>query len=214
MQKTAKITTVFGRRGSGKSFRVKKLIKSSGRVLVFDPIGEYPAEGFTPVNSVLGLLTEIKKNYRGFRIAWTANRLEANHTEELRALINILFKCQKPYFENKKGAHEMTLVIEEAALTMPNQINNPKLDIFKNACNIGRHYGINMIIASQSPAEVLISVRKQAEETYFFGLSNIRDIEAAADVIGKVNAEKLLRIPVNRGYHFTNNQITLVNNLD
>lgn len=211
INKDAKITGVWGKRGSGKSTRVKKLIKNCNRLVVYDPILEYAQENCAIVNSIKDLLIFIKKGWNtGFRIAYQPLQSD-DHIDNVAKLCDILEKVQQPYFDCKMDK-KITFVIEEMSLSVPNR-NDPRLRNMLNLCNIGRHYGLEVIGVSQRLAEVHTTFRSNTYDNYFFGLASSVDVNAAAQIIGKDKAEMLLGVAVHCGLLFQNGKISAINNL-
>lgn len=211
MIKDAKIIGIWGRRGSGKSTRAKMLIKGNNRLVVYDPILEYGKEGCQVVNSIKNMLIAIKKGWQnGFKIAYQPGQ-DDDHVDNLAKICEYLTKVQQPYFEERDN-RKITFVIEEMSLSVPNR-NDPRLNKMLNLCNIGRHYGLEVIGISQRLAEVHTTFRSNTHENYFFALSSAVDINAAAQIIGKSHAEQLLTVPTHCGFKFCDGKLTAINNL-
>lgn len=197
MIKDAKITGIWGRRGTGKSTCAKDLIDNTRRLIVYDPLFEYGQEKCAIVSSIEKMIIAIKKGwYTGFRIAYQPET-GSNHVNNLAQICKYLLRVQQPYREEMIN-EKITLVIEEMSLSVPNQ-NRPELRNFLDTCNIGRHYGIEIIGISQRPAEVHTTFRSNATDNYFFALGTAVDIDAAAKIIGKENAQKLTLAPTHCG---------------
>lgn len=208
--KDAKIIGIWGKRGSGKSTRAKMLIKGVDRLVVYDPILEYGRENCQVVTTIKALLIAIRKGWqKGFRIAYQPGTGD-DHVENVAQLCEYLTAVQEPYF-NDKDNRKIVFVIEEMSLSVPNR-NDPRLQKILNMCNIGRHYGIEIIGISQRLAEVHTTFRANTYDNYFFGLANATDIEAAAKIINKENAQRLLSVPVNCGLLFNNGKIEAIKN--
>lgn len=210
MNKDAKIIGIWGRRGSGKSTRAKEIIKNVNRLVVYDPILEYHKEGCIIVNNIKDMLILIKKHWiKGFKITYQPDDND-DHVENVSKLCEILKKIQKPYFDEKLDL-KITFVIEEMSLSVPNR-NDPRLNQILNMCNIGRHYGIEIIGISQRLAEVHTTFRSNTFENYFFALASAVDINAASQIIGKDNAQLLLKTEPHCGLKFSNGDIKAIKN--
>lgn len=211
MIKDAKIIGIWGKRGSGKSTRAKMLIKNLDRLVVYDPVLEYNKEKCIVVNSIKNLLIAIKRGWKsGFRIAFQPDE-SADHVQNVADLCTYLTKVQQPYFDEKTN-DKITFLIEEMSLSVPNK-NDPRLSKILNLCNIGRHYGLEVIGISQRLAEVHTTFRGNTYENYFFALKGAVDIDAAAKILGKEKAERLLSVPVHCGLHELNGEITAIKNM-
>lgn len=210
MIKDAKITGIWGRRGTGKSTCVKKLIKTIDRFIVYDPLYEYDKENCKVVSSIKQMLILIKKGWtKGFKIAYQPET-GTDHIENIAEICKYLLKVQQPY-KDERIDKKITLIVEEMSLSVPNR-NEPRIKTFLDTCNIGRHYGIEIIGTSQRLAEVHTTFRSNAIENYFFALGAAVDIDAAAKIIGKDNAQKLISAPVHCGLYFNNGNITAFKN--
>ena len=73
--RTADIRLFCGSSGSGKSYKVKSLIKQSKRLIIFDPDDEYgELSNIVTVTTAQALLTKVKQNPKGgLRIRYVAN---------------------------------------------------------------------------------------------------------------------------------------------
>lgn len=176
---------VWGRSGSGKSSYAKARMKSARRVVVFDPMGEYGAEGFRVVDHRRhGLDTvriKIMEDWRGFRIAYRPPG--GREVEALSALSRLLMATQAPYQSTGRG-DRLTLVVEEMNLSFPVSGVPKKWAGFAEICSRGRHYGIEVIGISQRIAEVATRFRGNCTETVVFPQKGKRDLDAAAAELG------------------------------
>ncbi len=189
---------IYGTSGCGKSTLAKQLIKSIERIIVFDPMAEYEAQGFTVVKSVVDLLKHSKS--KKFKLAYQMN-VDAKHSDELAKVAQAVFLVQKPYAEGKNFP-QMTFLIEEMALSIPNVQNAKSLSYMTNMANMGRHFGINLIGIAQRPANVNTTVRACFTENYFFMMNLMNDIQAVSEFIGKTNANKILQLNRHEAIHY------------
>lgn len=211
MIKDAKIIGVWGGRGSGKSTRVKEMIRANNRVIVIDPIGDYSAEGFKCYKTFTGLYKAIAEGWKnGFRVV-----LDVSHSDnpeiQLLKLSQDLLVIQKPYFEGK-DRRKITLVVEEMSILSPNVTKAKNEQAFKKLNNLGRHYGIEIIGVSQRPAEVSPTFRGNCAEHYFFRLSDQIDFSNVARIIGNKNLELVRKLKTHQYLNFCNGQIVLSEN--
>lgn len=191
MKKDAQIVGVWGGRGSGKSTCVKELVRDRDRLIVFDPIGDWERErGYKGVKDFSALLLALKKNWsQGFRFVMTSPR-----GQDPRALLErlsmILFRVQEPYFHGK-DRRKITLVVEEMALSYPERTLGAKERSFMELCNLGRHYGVEIIGISQRVAEVKKNFVGNCAEHYFFRMGAAIDAQTATQFIGSRHKEAL-----------------------
>ena len=189
MRKDARCTAVYGRRGSGKTTLVKGLIKSSDRLVVFDPMGEYArAPGFRRAVSVAGVLVHLKSGWgRGFRIAYDAGGAYINR---LHSLSLLLWQAQEPY-DRGADRRKLTLVVEEMNLGYPASGLPRGQDAFTRLVLQGRHRGIEVVGVTQRPALVSANFRSNVAETYVFPLEDEIDVAVILKKIGRAREADL-----------------------
>lgn len=187
----------YGRRGMGKSTRVKAMIAGEKRVIAFDPTGEYGRElGFTVCNTVGDVRAAMVKGWRkGFHIAFqpqSGDRLERFHN-----LASFIWQARAGYAGNRE-ADLLTVVVEEAWLALPNQTlprgKGGGLDLALQ----GRHRGIGLVLVSQSMATVNAAIRRQCAEVYIFGMTDPLDVQATDRLCGKGIGAKVQALPPHR----------------
>ena len=177
---------VWGRSGSGKSSYVKDRIKGRRRLVVFDPMQEYGAQGCTTIRHLTpDALDKVRvamyQNWRGFRIAYVPPA--GKEAEALSGLSRLLMAAQEPDRESGQGA-PLTLVVEEMNLAFPVSGGPQRCPGFADICSRGRHYGIEVIGASQRIAEVATRFRGNCTETVVLAQKGPRDLTAAAAELG------------------------------
>lgn len=206
-KKDAKIIGIWGGRGSGKSTRTKELIAALDRVIVVDPIGDYAKEkGFREFRTLQGM-------YRAIRAGWNTGFkccLNLAGTEDpeatLLALSRDLFLIQRPYYEGK-DKRKITLVVEEMSVLVPN-ITKAKNDrAFLQLCNLGRHYGVEIIGVSQRMAQVHTDFRGNTAEDYFFRLRAEVDYNSAAQLLGRAHVDTLRGLSAHQFIHFKDGEV-------
>lgn len=177
---------IWGRSGSGKSTYAKSLIRGRARVVVFDPLGEYGAQGFREVSSVDMVRAEMRKNWRGFRVALVPRA--GREPVYLSQLCKLLMRAQQPYKDHGRGPG-LTLVVEEMSLSFPVSGGVQRAPGFAQVCSMGRHYGIEVIGISQRIAEVATRFRGNCTETVALRQKGPRDLDAAAAELGVPRAQ-------------------------
>jgi len=163
----AQVITIYGRRGTGKTTRIRELIEKRNRVLVLSTRAEFPNQVAWPD---LGATISAKQ----FQAAYTPKKgavLEAGHRIGLALL------------ENKGPL--LTLVIDEAQNFMPQKGYPADLQGLVSLVQEGRHANVEIIAATQRPATVSTDLRGNAEIVYCFGLSWANDIELMASMFGR-----------------------------
>lgn len=178
MNKEAKHIGAFGASGCGKSTYTKAYLKSYERVVVYDPMDEYAAEGFTRCTT-LGQVVDAMKKGQGvaYKVAYFADdTIIDSHPAALSELVErILFPAQTAYKEGKSDK-KILLVVEEANKALPNE-KLPKESRYGLAvANQGRHYGVDLAVISQRPALVSTEVRNACLARVYFRLGHNGDV--------------------------------------
>ncbi len=197
-------TGVWGRSGSGKSSFVKATIRGRKRVIVFDPLGEYGAEGFKVIehktrDGLDRVRREMAANWGGFRLAYIPPA--GKEIAALNGLSRLLLRAQSRYQATGKGA-EILLVVEEMNLSFPVSGGAEKNPGFAEICSRGRHYGIEVIGVSQRIAEVATRFRGNCNETVIFAQKGPRDLDAAAAESGS-SKDEIARLKSLEFFHAT-----------
>ena len=176
MAKDAKITAVYGRRGSGKSTLVQSLLKGRKRVVVFDPMAEFASQrGFVRVSCFRDLVAALRKGWgRGFKIAFVP---DDDFKKVLHGISHVLWGAQAPY-DAGRDDRKVTLVVEEMNLCYPPKDLPAGQEGFVRAILQGRHRGIEIIGVTQRPALVHPNFRSNAHDTYVFALEDHQDVQA------------------------------------
>jgi hypothetical protein len=155
------------------------------RVVVFDPLAEYRAEGFKALEhragGLDGVRVAMRQNWSGFRLAYVPPA--GKEAAALSGLCRLLMKAQTPFFEGKATA-KITLIVEEMNLCFPVSGGVEKSPGFADVCSRGRHFGIEVVGVSQRIAEVATRFRGNCTETVVFSQKGPRDVAAAAAELG------------------------------
>jgi hypothetical protein len=175
----AKMSGVWGTRGTGKSTYTKHLVKDIKRLVVFDPMREY--SGIKRATTLDQVKAEMVKDYAGFRVAYVPPA--AKEPEALQALSNWLFYVQQP-FDDGHSTRQLTLVVEEMSLSFSVKSGESRCPRFAAICSIGRHFGINVIGTSQRMAQVHNTFRGNCEQSICFRQHAPVDRRAASEVLG------------------------------
>lgn len=206
MIKNAELSLVVGRRGSGKSTKVKSMIAQKARVIVADPQDEYSdaadviscGSGETLRNNVAG------RWETGFRLAYVLPA--GQETAALDQLAKFILQIQEPY-RTDQDDRQITLVVEEMNLGYPVQALPAQLDGMARICNQGRHYGVNVIGVTQRPALVSTTFRGNISEAFIFPLSWGDDKSAVLQMLGREHSDPLNQLNEYRCLHWRNGQV-------
>lgn len=201
------MTLVVGRRGSGKSTRVKAMIGDINRVVVFDPQDEYAAENrkVTRCETVAAVLKAIKAGWqKGFMIAYIP--VAGNEPAELHRLVAMLWRVQANYIAGT-DARKLALVVEEMDLSFPVSSLPAELNGMARACNQGRHAGLEIIGVTQRPALVSSTFRGNISEMYIFALAFANDRASILQMIGREHDAALLSLEDHHYLRFANGSV-------
>ena len=208
MKKDARKIGVWGGTGSGKSTRVKEIIRDNSRVIVIDPIGDYQQEkGFRCYTTIKGLYKAIKAGWNtGFRAVLVVQRGQ-DPQRVLEELAEGLFKIQTPYKFGVEG-REITLVVEEMSLSYPERTLGQGERSFLELVNLGRHYGVEIMGVSQRIAEVKKNFVGNCSEHFFFRLGSAADRNAVTAIIGTEHKQDLMALQTHEYLHFSQGKTT------
>lgn len=148
------ITLVFGKTGMGKSNWNKVYLGTLPRVIILDPLDEYPGIEFDDLGDMIDFI-------------------EANPERFIVKSADIL---------NLEGLSEIALgignchfIIEEAQRCLPAS-NYPLPESFKSLIFQGRHTGNSIIVSAQRPSIVNIAARSQWTRIISFNLTETADV--------------------------------------
>jgi len=154
MEKEAIIKLVFGIRGSGKTVKVRNLIKDTRRLLVVDSKGNDYFDGVS-FHSLAELKSFWLKVYSGdFRLIYKPPGDDAEVIEDIAEMCTLCEACQN-----------MTLVIEELNIIFDK--TRPPTE-FNKMIFSGREPGIEFIGVAQRPFGFGRKFTSQAKEFYVF----------------------------------------------
>lgn len=194
MSKDAEIVAVFGRRGSGKSTLVKHRLRDQRRVVVFDTVREYGAEGFVQVETVRNLREALSANWQGgFRIAFVPPARGRRDAFDL--VSRLILRAQRPYFEGA-DSREILFVVEEADTVYGLDSDS---DAFTECILQGRHYGVNILFVTQRPKLVAPTLRGNARQWFVLPLDYHED---RAEVLRRTGNEWREAMRTLANHHF------------
>lgn len=190
--KDAGVSLLVGRRGTGKTTRLRKLIKGERRLIVFSPIPEWP--DLDLVRNLKDLAYLVRRD-RAFRIQYMPPDDQEAHA--LDALCrSVLFPLQQPYFEGVRRAQKLCLVVDELNLAFGSR-RESAAPAFRRAVLQGRHYGLELIGATQRPALVSPDFRDNCEALYIGALSDATSLGAIGQLVGREHLDQVRQL---KGY--------------
>lgn len=186
----AQVIGVYGRRGTGKTTRIKNLIEKRKRVIVLDPKGEYP----NPVAwDDLGQVIQGREYLVSYRPKYGTE-------------IEVLDRLSRALLKNRTG--RICLVVDELQKFAPQRGMPPGMNGFIQLVQEGRHADVEIIGATQRPATVQIDFRGNAEVSYILGLSWQNDVDVICQMIGREFKDRLKSLEVHEFLRFEGGQVT------
>lgn len=176
----SKVLLILGKRGSGKSYFLKHMLRDCSRFLVYDTLGEYE-DGV--VFQDRQMLFDFWKERLDDDLRLIYQPLQPE--EEFDYICNLVYESGNMIF----AAEEID------KFCRPNGISLP----FANVIQRGRHRDIAFVGVSQRPFGINRIISSQAKEIYTFQQSEPRDLEYLSMFIGKDLTEKVRNLPP---YHF------------
>lgn len=192
------VGAIFGRRRSGKTTRARQLVGAARRLVVFDPIGEWPGFGLTRCDTLEELRAHLAATWRtGFRVALVCS---SNWPLELHRLADWLARAQ---LAGGRRAPLLQLVVDELSLSFPVTRPPAGQDAMMRVCLQGRHHRIGVLGIAQRPASVSPDFRGQVAELWAFALPSELDRRAVAGMLGGEHLEALRTLEDHRFLHLS-----------
>lgn len=164
------ILTVFGRKGSGKTTLVKKIVAEFPRVLIVDTNGEYDdAVGivFHNLDEALEYLTAVSNTNDAFSMAYVPLDMPKDGLDFLEVAFTV------------PGT---LVVLDEAHMycsssTMPTPV--------QKLVRLGRHRSISQVYVAQRPASLPRDITAQSDVVVSFQQHEGRDLEYMGKLFGR-----------------------------
>ena len=170
------ITLVFGKTGMGKSNYIKTYLDSLPRVIILDPLDEYPAMEFEEIGGMIDYLE--KENVKGNPLK--PFRVKSTNILDLDVIGEIVADGDK---KDSDAMRNVTFVIEEAQRCLPASRSDLP-DSLQRIIFLGRHFGRSLVIAAQRPSIVHIGARSQWTRIVTFNLTETGDVQWLKNVSG------------------------------
>jgi len=169
-----KITLIFGKRGTGKSYLAAKLIAEERRLLIYDTLSEYDAGVIFDTEQAEQFKEFWRHVYRrNFRLVYRP----LNPQAEIDEIAELVF-----------ALGDMTFLVEEVDCYCTSyQIS----DAFAHIIQRGRHKNISLIGVTQRPFGISRLLTSQAKEIYVFGTNEPRDRDYLKLLLGEAIEPKL-----------------------
>ena len=163
------ISLVFGKTGMGKSNFLKGYLSSLNRVIILDPLDEYPGLEFERISDMIDYLQNenVKYDLKKSFCVKSCNILD------LEALGEIVSDGDRK--DDPNAMREVTFIIEEAQRCLP--ASRQELpDSLQRIIFLGRHFERSLVIAAQRPSIVHIAARSQWNRIVSFNLTEDADV--------------------------------------
>lgn len=163
--------TIFGMRGSGKSYLAAQIAQKFPRQIILDPMSEYSGDAYADdIPSLIRLFQQVlEKKMQSFKIVFRPSP----HVRAADELIDNIFRL---VFE----LGNCTLILEEAQLfSTPHKLPH----YLKNILMIGRHRKINVIAITQRPAQLNKAILAQSAHIFCGQLHERNDIDCVSDFL-------------------------------
>lgn len=198
---TREITLVFGKTGMGKSNWMKGNLSTLQRVIILDPLNEYPGKEFQDLSDMVDYLESenVKGDLKKSFCVKSCNVLD------LEGLGEIVADGDRQNDPN--AMRDITFIIEEAQRCLP--ASGERIpDSLKRIIFQGRHFMRSLIIAAQRPSIVNIAARSQWTRINTFNLTETADVGwleqvSGYDIQGKTGESDIRKLPVGDYFEIT-----------
>jgi DNA helicase HerA-like ATPase len=194
------ILVVLGKTGMGKSNYIKTYLSSLRRVIILDPLDEYPGLEFDDIENMIDFLESenVKDVNKNFKVR-SCNILDID------ALGEIVADGDKK--DDPHAMRNVHLVIEEAQLCLPPS-RKELPDSIQRIIFRGRHFGRSLVIAAQRPSIVHIAARSQFTRIVAFNFTENNDVgwlESATgyDILGRQSENDVRQLPIGDYFEIT-----------
>lgn len=170
------IVLVFGRKYSGKTTLLKKMIQSTRRtksVLIIDKITKFTRESDKTFKTGLEFYHYIKSENKPFCVS-------LNTTDDYEIKIAIVAAYMKG---------NISIFMDEA----DSIFNNSMSDEIKDVVLRGRNQGIDLILTGLRPHKIGVDVRNQADYIYSFQIVNKKNMKTLVDEFGHPEILDIMR---------------------
>lgn len=172
------IISFSGRKGSGKSTLMARVLRRSERLVIWDPLGEHTwcPNPFTDP----GELAEFIKWSRTERCFAARYIPQGDPIEEID---EFCFQCYR------RG--DLTVAVEEVPLFASAGAMPPE---FGRIVRLGRHRRVDLFHTGQRFAEIPRTLTGMTDMFCIFQVTEPRDLDALADRIGRDGADRVARL--------------------
>ncbi len=165
------IVLVFGKTDMGKTSWTRQYLRARPRVILLDPMDEYPGLAFADPVQLIDYIRE--------RSRFTVRSIGV---QDFEALCQIAF-----------AAGHVTLAIEEAQRCLPPHLPLPAA--FEHIVYRGAHVGASLVLIAQRPSTVNIAARSQFTRLVTFAQSEVADVRWIEGATGLRVGGAVLALP-------------------
>jgi hypothetical protein len=178
----ARIRLLMGTTGSGKTWKMRELLRSETRVFLFDTMGDAKFEDFGVIcDNVQDAVTLASKTPQ-FRI-----RLQFKDEERFDFICRLMVK--RPH--GHEAFPNCTLAVDELAMfTTPHYMPGGLEDLVR----LGRHTNARLIATTQRPPDINIFIRSQCKENYLFQMHEKADLDTFRNRLP--DTERLVKLKI------------------
>jgi len=165
----ADVRIIVGKRGSGKSCKLRDMIRPEPRVLLYDTLHEKTFDEFTRIDKFDALCKLLLSNPPIFRVAFTWDGV-AEPDVDFDRVCRAVYACQNLVFA----------VEEVDQFTSPSFIPRD----LRKIVSLGRHRELSVWVASRRPKEIHPLIRSQCNMVVTFTQHEQADIDWLRQAIG------------------------------
>lgn len=203
---------LYGRSGSGKSTLMNAIIAPQRHLVLFDYLPTRrqfaQANGLIECATLSQVRDVIADGYgQGFRVWFRPPADSFAQVDALHGLASFIWRVQEKRVDQGKMVPLITLAVDEMSECYP-VANLPRdRQGMTRLCKAGRHYRINLVGATQRPAQVSTEFRGNLDVRYFLSLKEPADIKAVTETAGREVADQVAALPPYRFLRLENGQI-------
>ena len=191
---------IYGRSGTGKTTLMNEAIEAVPHLIVFDAMRTRREHmdrlGLREVTSIEDLRDGIADGYgQGLRLWYRPPAEMHKQIEALHRISKLLLAIQIMRYDAGKPLAPLTVAVDEMSDCFPVDKLPRDQMAFVTLCKQGRHYRINIVGATQRPAQVNTEFRGNLDERFFFSLKEPTDLRAVALTAGSEVAARVAALP-------------------
>lgn len=194
MSKDAECDFIVGKRGMGKSTLLRGLVTKHPRVIVVTPAKADFVRGYLQAHNESQIVVHVRNHWkRGFRIAYKPQFEVDDEIGPIKALHRLVVYCKRLMQPYDDGQHndKILIAVDEVTRFFPH--HRPKgMNGFKWAILEGRHFGMNLLCATQRPTLIPPDFRDNVSRWFVLGCSGDA-AKRAAELVGDTGEADQIR---------------------